>query len=330
MKVLNDYRSKRAVLIGLTLVSLVSPKSDLAASEVPASRFAGPFVRVLGSVQDGGMPHAACNHALCLKATENPELRLTVASLALIDPSTNQVYLFDATPDIREQLVALADVRAAPVGRVDRAPLAGVFLTHAHIGHYLGLSFFGFEAVSSNNLPVYSTPRMSAYLRSNGPWSQLVEMKNIDLRESPPGKRIEVIPGVGVTPIAVPHRDELSDTVGFLIQGPSRSLFYVPDTDNWAAWSRPIEEVIQDVEIVLLDGTFYSADELPGRSVAEIGHPLITDTMRRLEGLVQEGKKIYFTHLNHSNPGLDPSSAERREIEERGFRIVVEGQEFPL
>jgi pyrroloquinoline quinone biosynthesis protein B len=296
-----------------------------------ASRPAGPYVRVIGSVQDGGLPHAACNHSLCLEATSDPQKRRRVASLALIDPSNNQVYIFDATPDIREQVAALADVRAAPVGRVDRAPVAGVFLTHAHIGHYLGLAFFGFEAVNTRDLPVYATPRMSAYLRANGPWSQLVDMKNIDLRESAPGQRIALMSGVTVTPVAVPHRDELSDTVGFLIQGPNASIFYVPDTDNWAAWARPIEEIIRDIDIVLLDGTFYSSDELPGRSVAEIGHPLITDTMRRLQQLVRDnGKKIYFTHLNHSNPALDAASEERSEIEKRGFGVVTEGQEFPL
>ena len=93
------------------------------------------------------------------------------------------VFLIDATPDIREQLDALRDVRPGPGDRVDRAPLDGVLLTHAHLGHYTGLSFFGFEAVHTHDLPVYCSPSMAGYLRDNGPWSQLVELENIELRE---------------------------------------------------------------------------------------------------------------------------------------------------
>jgi pyrroloquinoline quinone biosynthesis protein B len=327
-------------MIGVLVASALSLQHQLAFSEQAVDQGSrdegsgknrGPFVRVLGSVQDGGLPHAACNHSLCREAREDPRLRRRVASLALITPSSREVYLFDATPDIREQLAALADVRDAPVGRVDRAPLDGVFLTHAHIGHYLGLAFFGFEAISTSGLPVYATRRMGAYLRANGPWSQMVELENIELRDSPPGRVIELKAGITVTPIAVPHRDELSDTVGFLIQGPNASILYVPDTDNWGAWERSIEEVIEDVDVALIDGTFYSTDELPGRSVAEIGHPLISVSMDRLEDLLRDQKrKIYFTHLNHSNPALDATSAELREIERRGFGVVTEGQEFPL
>lgn len=266
-----------------------------------------------------------------------------------------RVFLFDATPDIREQLHLLRDVRGGPAGRVDRAPVDGVFLTHAHIGHYTGLAFFGFEAVHTRDLPVYCTPRMAQFLRTNGPWSQLVEKENLRLHETAQGQSIALAfatrrenggasnndqaEAIVVTPIAVPHRDEYSDTVGFILKrratGPQRgsTLLFVPDTEPWRNWSPTLIDVIdrERIDVLIVDGTFFSSEELPGRAVSSIGHPLIRDTMDLLEKRVSAGGlTVYFTHLNHSNPALEPNSEARREINSRGFAVAHEGLEIPL
>lgn len=291
----------------------------------------GPFVRALGTVQDGGLPHVACSHELCERARRDPALRRRVASLAIVLPASGEVYLVDATPDLPEQLEALADVRRAPPDRVDRAPVDGVFLTHAHVGHYLGLAFFGFEAVHTRALPVWATPRMATFLRRNGPWSQLVSLENITLRELPPGAEVSLDEGVRIRAVSAPHRDEYADTVGFRVEGPSSTVLYVPDTDSWDAWGDRLARELDGVDAALVDGTFFSADELPGRAVSEIGHPLITDTLERLGDRVEAGGlEVFFTHLNHSNPALDPGSPERREIDARGFRVLAEGWELDL
>lgn len=291
----------------------------------------GPFVRVLGTVQDGGLPHAACRCNRCERARSDPRERRFVASLALVLPSTGRVYLIDATPDLPAQLEQLTDIRPVPSGRVDRAPVDGVFLTHAHIGHYLGLAWFGYEAIHTRDLPVMATPRMAAYLRSNGPWSQLVSLGNIQLEEMAPGDTWNLGEGVTVKAFSAPHRDEYADTLGFVISGPNRRLFYLPDTDSWAAWSMPLPESLRTIDIALLDGTFFSTEELPGRSVESIGHPLIRQTLELLKEPIQQGDlEVYFTHLNHSNPALDLDSEERHEIDAQGFRVLGEGQEFAL
>ena len=119
---------------------------------------------------------------------------------------------------------------------MDRAPFDGVLLTHAHIGHYLGLAHFGFESLNTKDLPVYVSPRMAEYLRTNGPWSQLVRLGNVKLVEIKPGEWFSLGEGISVKGFAVPHRDEYSDTLAFLIRGPKRTLLYVPDTDSWDAW----------------------------------------------------------------------------------------------
>ena len=229
---------------------------------------------------------------------------------------------------------------------MDRRPVDGVFLTHAHIGHYLGLAFFGFEAIHTSNLPVYCTPRMADFLRANGPWSQLVRIGNLQLLKLEPGRPVRVPlddedgPSVLITPIQVPHRDEYSDTVGFIIRrehhdqevsGPT--VLFVPDTEPWRTWNPSLLEVIEQhqVTIAILDGTFYSADELPDRDATKIGHPLMSDTMDLLEPLVRDGRlKVYFTHLNHSNPALDPASGAMQEIIKRGFKVAREGVELAL
>ena len=326
--------SSRSLLPALALLVLLGGCGEKPSMEPAAQdrgRFDGPFVRVVGTVQDGGLPHAACTCTNCEIARRHPDRKEHIASLTLVLPASGKVYLIDATPDIRDQLYELRDVRRPVDGRVDRSPLDGIFLTHAHIGHYLGLAFLGFEAVHTRGLPVWATPRMAAFLSANGPWSQLVELNNITLEEIVPGAGVELEEGVTVTAVRAPHREEYADTLAFRIDGPSHSLFYLPDTDSWVAWTQPLPEALAGIDYALLDGTFFSLDELPGRSVESIGHPLISQTLDLLAETVQEsGLQVFFTHLNHSNPALDPESSERREIESRGFKILEEGMEFGL
>jgi pyrroloquinoline quinone biosynthesis protein B len=294
---------------------------------------AGQRVVVLGTAQDGGMPQTGCEHPLCAAARKDPKLARHVASLAIHVPSNGHTYLVDATPDLPAQIEQVHGFRPFPAGKTDRAPFDGVLLTHAHIGHYLGLAHFGFESLNTKDLPVHVSPRMAEYLRTNGPWSQLVRLGNIKLEVFQPGEWFSLGDGISVKPFAVPHRDEYSDTMAFLIRGPKKTLLYVPDTDTWKTWARPLPQVIEEekVDYALLDATFYSPDELPDRDVSKIKHPLVTDSMDLLAPLVKAGKvKVWFTHLNHSNPALDPDGEARKAIEARGFRVLAEGEELGL
>jgi pyrroloquinoline quinone biosynthesis protein B len=334
--------ARRVLVVGMLLLAACTPRpeepEESAVMNAPTapSTVTGPRIRVLGTAQDGGFPHAACDCERCALARRDPAVRQRIASLAIIVPP--RVYLIDATPDVREQLTRLTDVRDSVTAQgVDRAPVDGVFLTHAHIGHYLGLAFFGFEAVHTKDLPVYGTASMAEFLATNGPWNQLLRLGNIRTVVAPPGEVVALEDGVTVEPIAVPHRQEYTDTVGYKIRGPRSTVLYIPDCDPWHAWSeeRPsLKELLTGVDVALLDGSFYSGDELPGRDLKKIGHPLITDTMDRLEGIFpgtpSNGVRIFFTHFNHSNPVLNPASSARWEIEARGFGVAVDGLELPL
>ncbi len=340
---MNDPATRRrrlaAVVVGVAACSWgcspqpvdePAPVAEPSTSAV-ATSIAPPFLRALGTAQDGGFPHAACSCARCEHARGDVGAGRLVASLALVT-SGDRVFLVDATPDIRRQLDRVRDLR--PVrGRVDRAPLDGVFLTHAHLGHYTGLGFLGFEAIHAKEIPLFATARMVDYLATNGPWSQLVDLRNVVPRKLTPGEPLPIDASVSVTAYLVPHRDEFADTVGFLFAGPNRRVFYVPDTDGWQHWDVPLGDWLDErrIDVAIVDGSFYSMNELPGRDVASIGHPLILDTIERLQARVAEGRlQVFFTHFNHSNPVLDADGSIRAQIESAGFSILDDGMELGL
>ncbi len=249
-------------------------------------------------------------------ARKNPALRRSVTALAIVDPASEEFWVVDATPDFSNQIASLP-------GR-----LAGVFLTHAHIGHYTGLMYLGREALGSRDVPVYAMPRMRDFLAKNGPWSQLVMLHNIDVRPVEEGVRLNV--RITVTPIRVPHRDEFSETVGFVIAGPARKVLFIPDIDKWERWDRRVEDVLADVDRAYVDGTFYADGEVAGRNVSEIPHPFIVETLRRLAPLPSsERAKVRFIHLNHTNPALRPGPA-RRAVEKSGAGVADERERTPL
>jgi pyrroloquinoline quinone biosynthesis protein B len=290
----------------------------------------GVLVQVLGTAQDGGIPQIGCYCQNCLRAREDARFSRLISSLGLIDLEEKQYFILDTTPDIRLQSDAVRDRLGIEKRGRKNAPHA-ILLTHAHIGHYTGLMFFGYEAMSTRRLPVYCTSRMGRFLSDNGPWSQLVSLENISLRTLHPGKEFSLTSRISLTPLLVPHRDEYSDTVGFRISGDKKKLLYIPDIQSWKAWNRSIVEETEKVDIALLDGTFYSSEELPGRDLSKIGHPLIQTSLNTLGKVVRRGQtRIYFTHLNHTNLALDPEGDARKEITDKGFQLASDGEEFFL
>ena len=281
-----------------------------------------PYLVVLGIAQDGGVPQAGNDF------TDGDSTRTRrVVSLGLVDPVSGERWLFEATPGFPEQLRHLN--RIAP--RDDKPGLDGIFLTHAHTGHYAGLIHLGRPAYDTKNLPVFGSPRMCEFLRTNGPWDFLVGNGNIKLQEFKAEQAIILGEELSVSPLPVPHRAEYTDTFGFLIRGPQRSLLYVPDIDKWELWERRIEDAFASVDVALLDGTFYAEGEIPGRSMSEIPHPLIDDTIRRLKELpADQRRKIIFTHLNHTNPAVDPNSTATARIISAGMAVAKDGQCFGL
>lgn len=284
------------------------------------------YIQVLGIAQDAGYPQAGCYQPHCTRGWEKPELKRLAISIAVVEPATGSKYLFDASPDLPEQLYNLH--LSAPD---DHYTLRGVFLTHAHIGHYTGLMHFGREVMNTSALPVYAMPRMQKFLSTNGPWDQLVRFSNIALMPLADGKAIALSNELSVTPIEVPHRDEYSETVGFTIVGPQKSAIYIPDIDQWSRWDTDIRDLIRHADYALIDASFFADGELPGRDMRKIPHPLVTDSMDLFDDLTAEEKsRVIFIHMNHTNPLLIDGSHAQTEVQRRGFRVAFEGMRLPL
>ncbi len=292
-----------------------------------AQNATAPFLVVLGIAQDAGFPQAGCERACCAAAWREATHRRKVTSLAVVDPQSSERWLLEATPNFPEQLRALNEI--AP--RANTNFLSGIFITHAHIGHYTGLMHLGREVINAQAIPVYVMPRMAAFLSTSGPWEQLVRLQNIVLRPMQPDSSIALNARLRMTPIVVPHREEYSETVGFRISGPRQSVLFIPDIDKWEKWERRIEDELARVDVAYVDGTFYADGEIPGRNMAEIPHPFIVESIARWQELQPDEKtKVRFIHFNHTNPLLREGSAAWRLTYTSGFRVAQEGERVGL
>ena len=305
----------------------VEVKSTPTATMETPKMATSPHLFVLGIAQDAGYPQAGCKKACCQPAWSDPSLRRTVASLALVDPASKRFWLFDITPDFPEQHHALQ----RHLGSAPGWTLAGIFLTHAHIGHYTGLVHLGREVMGNKATKVYALPRMQKFLTDNGPWSQLVRLGNIALQPLTPDQAVELGGGLRVTPMLVPHRDEFTETAGFAIEGKARKALFIPDIDKWHRWKRDIVEEVQKIDIAFLDGTFYRDGELGSRDMSQIPHPFVEESIKRLEPLSKADRaKVHFIHLNHTNPLLQADGPAVGEVHALGYEVARQGATFGL
>ncbi len=284
-------------------------------------KFNDPYIVVLGIAQDAGYPQAGCNKKCCQEVWEKPEKTEYVSCIGLVDPISNEQWIFDATPDIKFQIHHLE--KQSEIKKIN-----GIFLTHAHIGHYTGLMHIGKEAMGYSNLPVYCMPRMQNFLKNNAPWDQLVNINNINLVELKNDSFIRINERIKIKPILVPHRDEYSETVGYLISSNQKQILYVPDIDKWDRWNISIVDMIKKVDHAFLDATFYADGELD-RDMSKIPHPFVKESMELFSELTTEEKnKVNFIHLNHTNPLLIEESDAKKNVEEKGFNVAKKMQVF--
>ena len=283
------------------------------------------LLKVLGTIQDGGIPHMGCSKECCSNYFLSKKSRIGVSSLGVSNLKHDTNYIIDATPDINFQLIDL-------IGKADPSKkLNGIFLTHAHMGHYAGLLNFGRESLNSKNIPLYLMPKFYNFILNNGPWNQLVELNNIKLNKIYNREKVILHNNLSFTPIQVPHRDEYSETVGYVIEGIHKKALYIPDIDKWAKWEVSIVEMIKSVDYAFLDGTFFDEKEINNRDISEIPHPFIIESLKLFKELDESEKsKVYFIHLNHTNPVLNSESSEYKKVISAGFNIAKTGMEFFL
>lgn len=284
--------------------------------------YAQPYIIVLGTAQDGGYPHIGCKKECCTSAWQNDSNKRDVVSLALVDPKAGKWWLFEATPDINEQLHLFGQLTQNKYNYLPE----GIFLTHAHIGHYTGLMELGREAMGAKGVTVYTLPKMRQFLENNGPWGQLVTLKNISIEQLSTNKVLTLTQDISITTYQVPHRDEYSETAGFQINTSNKNYLFIPDINKWHLWDKDLKQILNEVDIALLDATFYDSIELPGRRMDEVPHPFVVETMQLLKGTDENTKaKVHFIHFNHTNKLLWDNKVRAAFIKQYGFRLAEQG-----
>jgi len=282
-----------------------------------------PTVTLLGTAQDGGRPQPGCQRACCADLVVD-DVRHPV-SLGIIDEH-GQGHLIEATRAMGDQLKMWG-----------HPPLQSVLLTHAHFGHVDGLGLFGRETLNARNLNLLASSSMLSLIDDTPQWSLMVEQGVFTPVPVSTGHEQMLSDQVAILPVDVPHRAELSDMHAFVVRGPNRSLLFLPDHDRWddtlnhhgaasiRAWLASL-----GVDVALVDGTFWSADELSSRTQHEVPHPPVSETLERLGSRIDEDPEIVFIHMNHTNPIHRSDSEEYARVVSLGWSVGVQGMTFTL
>lgn len=212
------------------------------------------------------------------------------ASSVAILGSSGAIVLLDASPDIRLQVKALLDSPLYPENR---------------------------------ETPLFATECFLSFMEGNEPWASLLSQGRlrgtpIDHEEAP------IDHDLAIKAIPVPHREEHSDTVAFSVEVRGEPWhLYLPDLDDWDTWEAG-ESQLSRHDVALIDASFSSLDEVPGRDLEAIRHPLVPDTIQRFRHLTEETQLI-LTHINHSNPLGDDTAVIAHQAIAAGFTIAHDG-----
>jgi len=276
-------------------------------------------VTLLGIAQDGGRPQPGCIRSCCQGLGES-DYRSPVA--LGIQTNGGRTLLVEATRDLGRQLRMIGN-----------PSIDHLFITHAHLGHVDGLGLFGRETMSARNIKLHCSPSMQTLIQATPAWNQLLQQNVLEPSTFP---RVE-IDDVIVEFIPAPHRAELSDMHATIIRGHEKSLLFLPDHDSWdqtleAHGCESIRAFLQkySIDVALLDGTFWSGGELQGRDMRVVPHPTVEESLKRLGRKKDNDPELFFIHLNHTNPLYNPHSEASRQLNESGWLIGHETQQFRI
>ncbi|MDP6906888.1 MAG: MBL fold metallo-hydrolase [Candidatus Thalassarchaeaceae archaeon] len=286
-------------------------------------------VTVLGSAQDGGFPQPGCQKKCC---NVEPSMELQRFPVALgIMGLDGTFHLIEASRMMERQFRILQEI----LGKYPPVPTS-ISLTHTHLGHIDGLGLLGKEVMGAEGVIVHCSESVARLIRITPAYQELINQDAIVVQVWNQSESFEPSPNCGfsIRPIPVPHRSELSDNHALIIESPGCNLLFMPDHDSWldTLKSRTIREWLSElnIDIALIDGTFWDSNELPNRDMKNIPHPTILDSLERLGQRQNSDPEILFFHLNHTNPLCNPNSRESKELQLLGWGIAKEGDSFTL
>ncbi|MEU8143660.1 MBL fold metallo-hydrolase [Nonomuraea sp. NPDC048901] len=264
-------------------------------------------LQVLGTAAGGGVPQWNCACPGCSGARAHPGRRRRHASLAV--QMDDGCYVVNATPDIAEQIEACAWLRPGPGPR--ESPLKGVILTDAELDHTIGL----LRLREADELEVRCTPVVRQALRP------LADILRPYVRIS--WAEADLIPISAKRP-RYADSPEAPDWVSALrLMG--GAVVYAPAMGVWP-------EALDEAECVIIDGTFWDDEEprrtgISAKTATQMGHLPIEATMERLSRL--PGRRLY-THLNNTNPLVDPAAEQHKVLAELGIDVAADGMVIDL
>ena len=279
-------------------------------------------VTLLGIAQDGGRPQAGCNKSCCV-SIQRDHWSYPV-SLGIVGDD-GKGHLIEASRHLTDQLQIWG-----------HNEISDVWLTHAHLGHVDGLGLFGKETMGKIGLNLHLSASMLNLVHNNPFWKSLLDQKVFKPNQFSNGEIIDTESRFAIQAIQVPHRDELSDMHAFLVKGEKKNLLFLPDHDTWEETLKFHEvDTIRaflakySVDIALIDGTFWSSNELSGRFQHEVPHPPVSLTVEMLGERREDDPEILFIHLNHTNP-LYLDGEERKFVIDLGWQIGEQGMIFDI
>lgn len=312
-------------------------------------------VKILGSAAGGGFPqwNCACSNCASLRAGSFNGKSRTQTQVA-ISTDSRSWFLLGASPDLRAQIEATRELqpRQPSAGEGPRdSPIAGVVLLNADIDHVLGLLLLRelqplrVHATKSARRILSKDNSMFAMLQrvpDQATWIEFIPGTQFSLvspRGEDSGIRCRAVPLGTHFPayVSAPRRSHLQpleSSVGLMIESPTgKRLAFMPAVPEI---DRNVLKLLDSADLILFDGTFWSADELAclqgsGQSSWDMGHIPVSSqagSMEKLAGL-SHPRKIYL-HINNTNPMLSEAGPEYRQVREAGIEIAEDGWEFDL
>ncbi|KUO10096.1 pyrroloquinoline quinone biosynthesis protein PqqB [Streptomyces sp. DSM 15324] len=290
------------------------------------------LLQLLGTAAGGGIPQWNCACPGCSGARAHPERRRRHASLA-VRTDDGRWYLVNATPDIGDQIEAHPALHPGPGPR--QTPIAGVVLTDAELDHTLGIA----RLREADALEIHATApvrralqdrlRLGDILRpyTSLTWRDLPGHGAHPLGPPDEGLRITAVPVSAKRPrYAADAPEDEAWVVALRLYEPAtgRTAVYAPAV---AAWSDALHRVAAEADCVLVDGTFWDDEEprrtgISSRTATGMGHLPIDGPGGTAGILATLSARCYYTHLNNTNPLVDPTAAQHKRLARLGIEVA--------
>jgi pyrroloquinoline quinone biosynthesis protein B len=299
------------------------------------------IVTVLGSGSNGGVPQWDCCCPNCARARREPQHRRTRSSVA-VSLDGGQHVLIDATPDLKFQLESVGLVprpEEAELGRQSR--IDAVLLTHGHGDHCVGVAEF--STGKSFEIPVHAPSDLIRFLFGEPGNDQFfgelgrLARNYVVPRELAEGETLELLGGLRVKGFEIDHTDRLEDgscypssTFGYELEADGRRFVYTPDL---GLLTEDLLGRLDGSDLFMLDATFWWDDELARisglrKTSYELGHVPVEESLKTLMGV--DIGRVAYTHLNHTNPLLDPAQPMASMVREAGLEVAHDGMVIEL